>query len=37
MIARGFGRIINVVSPAAMMGKAGAANYAASKGGLLWH
>ena len=35
MIARGFGRIVNVVSPAAVMGKAGAANYAASKGGLL--
>lgn len=35
MIARGFGRIINVVSPAGVMGKAGAANYAASKGGLL--
>ena len=35
MIARGFGRIINVVSPAGLMGKAGAANYAASKGGLL--
>jgi 3-oxoacyl-[acyl-carrier protein] reductase len=35
MIARGFGRVINVVSPAGVMGKAGAANYAASKGGLL--
>lgn len=35
MIARGFGRIINVVSPAGTMGKAGASNYAASKGGLL--
>lgn len=35
MIARGFGRIINVVSPAGLLGKAGAANYAASKGGLL--
>jgi 3-oxoacyl-[acyl-carrier protein] reductase len=35
MIARGFGRVINVVSPAGLMGKAGAANYAASKGGLL--
>jgi 3-oxoacyl-[acyl-carrier protein] reductase len=35
MIARGFGRVINVVSPAGTMGKAGAANYAASKGGLL--
>ncbi len=35
MIAHGFGRVINVVSPAGLMGKAGAANYAASKGGLL--
>lgn len=35
MIGRGFGRIINVVSPAGILGKAGAANYAASKGGLL--
>lgn len=35
MIARGFGRIINVVSPAGLLGKAGAANYAASKGGLV--
>ena len=35
MIARGFGRVVNVVSPAGVMGKAGAANYAASKGGLL--
>lgn len=35
MIARGFGRIVNVVSPAGIMGKAGAANYAASKGGLV--
>ncbi len=35
MIAHGFGRIVNVVSPAGFMGKAGAANYAASKGGLL--
>lgn len=35
MIARGFGRIVNVVSPAGLMGKAGAANYAASKGGLV--
>ena len=35
MIGRGFGRIINVVSPAGVLGKAGAANYAASKGGLL--
>lgn len=35
MIARGFGRVVNVVSPAGLMGKAGAANYAASKGGLV--
>ncbi len=35
MIARGFGRIVNVISPAGLMGKAGAANYAASKAGLL--
>ena len=30
-----WGRIINVVSPAALLGKDGAANYAAAKGGLL--
>lgn len=35
MIGRGFGRIINIVSPAGLLGKAGAANYAASKGGLI--
>ncbi|MGD9765216.1 MAG: 3-oxoacyl-ACP reductase FabG [Candidatus Binatia bacterium] len=35
MIARRWGRIINVISPAALRGKAGAANYAAAKGGLL--
>jgi len=35
MIAKRFGRIINVISPAGVTGKAGAANYAASKGGLL--
>jgi 3-oxoacyl-[acyl-carrier protein] reductase len=35
MIARRFGRIVNVISPAGLVGKAGAANYAASKGGLL--
>ncbi len=35
MIARGFGRIVNVISPAGLMGKAGAANYAAAKAGLL--
>lgn len=34
MIKRRWGRIINVISPAALFGKAGAANYAAAKGGL---
>jgi len=35
MVARGFGRVINVISPAGITGKAGASNYAAAKGGLL--
>jgi len=35
MIARRWGRIVNIISPAGLAGKAGAANYAASKGGLL--
>jgi 3-oxoacyl-[acyl-carrier protein] reductase len=35
MIAGHWGRIVNVISPAGLVGKAGAANYAASKGGLL--
>jgi 3-oxoacyl-[acyl-carrier protein] reductase len=35
MIRRRWGRIINLVSPAALLGKDGAANYAAAKGGLL--
>jgi 3-oxoacyl-[acyl-carrier protein] reductase len=35
MIRRRWGRIVNVVSPAALLGKEGASNYAASKGGLL--
>lgn len=35
MIRGHWGRIINVVSPAGLLGKDGAANYAASKGGLL--
>ncbi len=35
MIKRRWGRIINVVSPAALLGQGGAANYAAAKGGLL--
>jgi 3-oxoacyl-[acyl-carrier protein] reductase len=35
MIAGRWGRIVNVISPAGTVGKDGAANYAASKGGLL--
>ncbi len=35
MIAAKWGRIVNVVSPAAFLGKEGAAAYAASKGGLV--
>ncbi len=35
MIAKRWGRIVNIISPAGLAGKAGAANYAASKGGLL--
>ncbi len=35
MIRQKWGRIINVISPAALLGKGGAANYAAAKGGLL--
>jgi 3-oxoacyl-[acyl-carrier protein] reductase len=35
MIKRKWGRIVNIVSPAALLGKDGAANYAAAKGGLL--
>lgn len=35
MISARWGRIINVISPAALIGKDGAANYAAAKGGLL--
>jgi 3-oxoacyl-[acyl-carrier protein] reductase len=35
MIRRRWGRIVNVVSPAALLGREGAANYAAAKGGLL--
>jgi 3-oxoacyl-[acyl-carrier protein] reductase len=35
MIAARQGRIVNVVSPAAFVGQRGAANYAASKGGLV--
>jgi 3-oxoacyl-[acyl-carrier protein] reductase len=35
MIRRRWGRIVNVISPAALLGQDGAANYAAAKGGLL--
>jgi 3-oxoacyl-[acyl-carrier protein] reductase len=35
MIAGRFGRIVNIVSPAAFFGKEGAASYAAAKGGLV--
>jgi len=35
MIGNRWGRIVNVVSPAAFMGKPGAANYAAAKGALV--
>lgn len=35
MIRQKWGRIINVISPAALLGRDGAANYAAAKGGLL--
>lgn len=35
MISGRWGRVINVVSPAGLLGKDGAANYAAAKGGLL--
>ena len=35
MIASHWGRVINVISPAGLLGKDGAANYAAAKGGLL--
>lgn len=35
MIGARHGRIVHVISPAAFLGKSGAANYAASKGGLL--
>jgi 3-oxoacyl-[acyl-carrier protein] reductase len=35
MLARRWGRIVNVVSPAAFFGKEGASAYAAAKGGLV--
>ena len=35
MISSRWGRIINIISPSALMGRAGQTNYAASKGGVL--
>jgi len=35
MIARRFGRIINITSPSAITGRAGQTNYSASKGGII--
>ena len=35
MIGSRWGRIINIISPSALMGRAGQTNYAASKGGVL--
>jgi 3-oxoacyl-[acyl-carrier protein] reductase len=35
MIARKFGRIINITSPSALTGRAGQTNYSASKGGII--
>ena len=35
MISQRWGRIVNVVSPAAFLGKPGASSYAAAKGGLI--
>jgi len=35
MISSRWGRIINIISPSALMGRAGQTNYAASKGGIL--
>lgn len=35
MVAGRWGRIVNIVSPAGLLGMAGASNYAASKGGLV--
>jgi 3-oxoacyl-[acyl-carrier protein] reductase len=35
MIRRRWGRIVNVISPAALLGQDGGANYAAAKGGVL--
>jgi 3-oxoacyl-[acyl-carrier protein] reductase len=35
MISRKFGRIINMTSPSALLGRAGQTNYSASKGGII--
>jgi 3-oxoacyl-[acyl-carrier protein] reductase len=35
MIGNRWGRIVNIISPSALMGRAGQTNYAASKGGVL--
>jgi len=35
MVGNRWGRIINIISPSALMGRAGQTNYAASKGGVL--
>ncbi|MBW2128320.1 MAG: 3-oxoacyl-[acyl-carrier-protein] reductase [Deltaproteobacteria bacterium] len=35
MVARRFGRIINITSPSALTGRAGQTNYSASKGGII--
>jgi len=35
MIARKYGRIINITSPSALTGRAGQANYSAAKGGII--
>jgi 3-oxoacyl-[acyl-carrier protein] reductase len=35
MIGRRFGRIVNLVSPSALLGRAGQTNYAAAKGGVI--
>lgn len=35
MIARRFGRIVNIASPSALTGRAGQTNYSASKGGII--
>lgn len=35
MVGNRWGRVINIISPSALMGRAGQTNYAASKGGIL--